>query len=50
VFQVNLQGLVDLMIGDVLGGVGVPMVFHYGANIPKWNVKISHYVDFVFIF
>jgi len=38
------------MIGDVLWGVGVPMVSHFGANIPKWNVKIPHYVDFLFIF
>ncbi len=38
------------MIGDVLGGVGVPMVSHFGTNIPKWNAKIPHYVDFVFVF
>lgn len=46
----NPQGLVDLMIGNVLGGVGVPMVFHFATNIPKWNAKVPHYVDYVFIF
>jgi hypothetical protein len=38
------------MIGKVLGGVGVPMVFHSRVDIPKWNTKVLHYVDFVFIF
>jgi hypothetical protein len=46
----NPQGLVDLMIGDMLGGVGVPMVSHSRVNIPKWNAKVPHYVDYVFIF
>jgi hypothetical protein len=49
-FSSESQGLVDLVIGNVPGGVGVPMVFQSGVDIPKWNAKVSHYVDFVFIF
>ncbi len=26
------------------------MVFQFGAEIPKWNAKFPHYVDFIFIF
>jgi hypothetical protein len=26
------------------------MVSWSRANIPEWNVKVSHYVDFIFIF
>jgi hypothetical protein len=47
---VNPQGCVDLVIGDVPRGVGVPMVSKFGTDIRKWNSKVSHYVDFVFIF
>ncbi len=46
----NPQWLIDLMIGKVLGGVSVPVVFHSKVDIPKWNAKVLHYVDFVFIF
>ncbi len=46
----NPKGLVNLMIGDMLGGVGVPMVFHSGVNIPKWNANVLHYVDSIFVF
>lgn len=45
----NTQGLVDLMIRDVPRGVDVPMVSQSKADIPKWNAKVPHYVDFVFI-
>jgi hypothetical protein len=47
---VNPHGLVDLVIGNMPRGVGVPMVFQFGAEIPKWNAKFPHYVDFIFIF
>jgi hypothetical protein len=47
---VNPQGLVDLVTGDMPGGVGVPMVSQFGANIPNWNANVLQYVDFGFIF
>jgi hypothetical protein len=47
---VNPLGLIDLVIGDILGGVGVPMVSRSKTDIPKWNAKVPHYVDFIFIF
>jgi hypothetical protein len=47
---VNPQRLIDLVIGDMLGGVGVPMVSQFGANILKWNAKVLHYVECIFIF
>jgi hypothetical protein len=46
----NPSGLIDLVIGDMLEGVGVPMVFQSGADIHKWNAKAPHYVDSIFIF
>ncbi len=46
----NPQGLVDLVFGNMLKGVGVPMLFQSGADIHKWNAKVSHYADSVFIF
>jgi len=46
----NPQGLVDLVIRDMPGGVDVAMVFQFQVDIPKWNAKVSHYVDSIFIF
>jgi hypothetical protein len=43
---VNPQDFVDLMIGNMLRCVGVPMVSEFGVDIPQWNVKVSHYVGF----
>ncbi len=45
----NPPRLIDPVIGDVPGGVGVSMVFQFRANIQKWNAKVPHYVDFAFI-
>jgi hypothetical protein len=45
----NPPRLIDLVIGDVPGVVGVPMVFQFRADIQKWNAKVPHYVDFAFI-
>jgi hypothetical protein len=46
----NPLGLIDLVSGDVLGHVSVPMVPTFGTDIPKWNAKVPHYVDSIFIF
>ncbi len=46
----NPPRFVDLVIGDVHGGVIVPMVSQFGANILEWNAKVPHCLDFVFIF
>jgi hypothetical protein len=46
----NPPRLIDLVIGDVLRSVGVPMVFQFGADIPKWNAKVPHNVNSIFIF
>jgi hypothetical protein len=46
----NPLGLVDIFVGNILGDVGVPMVSKFGTDIPKWNAKVPHYVDFIFIF
>jgi hypothetical protein len=44
------KGLLILWIGGMLEGIGVPMVFQSRTNILEWNVKVLHYVDYVFIF
>ncbi len=40
--------LIDLVIGDVPGGVGVPMVFQFRADIQKWNAKVPPLCGFCF--
>jgi hypothetical protein len=46
----NPPRLVDVVIGNVLGNVSVPMVSKFGTDIPQWNAQVPHYVDFIFIF
>jgi hypothetical protein len=45
----NPPRLIDLVIGDVIRSVGVPTVFQFGADIPKCNAKVPHYVNSIFI-
>ncbi len=40
----------DLLIGDILGNVPVPLVFVPPSITPPWNKKVDNFVKFTFIF